>query len=494
MNLPERIHDEGVVNAKGFSKWMHAFEARVSHERDYFVEMIGLLVASGMPVLAALQSIRKEIRSPGMLHIIKELEDHILSGSTLSFALEQSGLFRTQTIALIRIGEESGRLSQNLKLVAKQEAKDRSLRSKVRGAMMYPMLVLSLTLVIGIGISWFILPKLAAVFSSLNLNPPLITKVLIAFGLFLGDWGGVVIPTVIVWLAVLLYVIFFYKKTKHLGQSFLVRMPGIGPLMQQVELARMGFLVGTLLDAGVPLTEALRSLEQSTDVPWYRKLYTHLREQVEEGHAFQRAFESFPKANKLVPIPIQQLIAAGEQSGNLSGILLTISASYEEKTEETTKNLTVLIEPLLLVIVWGGVVTVALAVILPIYNLIGGLSDATGPTSAPVVDVAPKESESVSPLQSSATTSDDVADILQQATTTDSIVATATEIRILDTEIGYLNTRSGPGKEFPVVTTVLPGSTFEVIEEDGEWVHVRLTDDLDAWVNKQYAEYIAQTE
>jgi type II secretory pathway component PulF len=470
---------------------MHAFEARVSHERDYFVEMIGLLVASGMPVLTALQSIRKEIRSPGMLHILKELEDHILSGSTLSYALEQSGLFRAQTIALIRIGEESGRLSQNLKLVAKQEAKDRSLRGKVRGAMMYPLLVLSLTLIIGVGISWFILPKLATVFSSLNLNPPLITKVLIAFGLFLGEWGGVVIPTVIVWLAILLYIIFFYKKTKHIGQSFLVHMPGIGPLMQQVELARLGFLVGTLLDAGVPLTEALRSLEQSTDVPWYRKLYTHLREQVEEGHAFQRAFESFPRANRLVPIPIQQLIAAGEQSGNLSGTLLTISASYEEKTEETTKNLTVLIEPVLLVIVWGGVVTVALAVILPIYNLIGGLSDATGPSSPPVEQVVSPAQQVIPEVQQLSTSTDDIADILQQSTEP---VVVSREVRILETEVGFLNTRSGPGKEFTVVTTILPGTTYSVIAEEGEWVHIQLTEDMDAWVSNKYVEFITQTE
>ena len=106
----------------------------------------------------------------------------------------------------------------------------------------------------------------------------------------------------------------------------------------------------------------------------YQDIYSKLREAVEEGRSIKKSFLLYPEVNILLPLPIQQMIVAAEQSGHLADTLKTIGDIYEEKTETTTKNISVLLEPLLLVIVWLGVVAVALAVILPIYSLIGGLN------------------------------------------------------------------------------------------------------------------------
>lgn len=341
-------------------------------ERDYFVENLSMLVAAGMPILSVLDAIAKELRSRRMKKVLTLVREDIESGSPIWKALQKTNLFADHTTSLIRLGEESGKLTENLKVVAIEQEKDRVFRSKLRSAMMYPVFVLLLTVIIGVGIAWFILPKLALVFAQLRITLPLITRVLVSVGIFLGKYGQYVVPTAIAIIAVLFYFIFSFTKTKAIGQFILFSLPGIKQLIKEVELARLGYLLGTLLDAGLPITQALNSLASATEISPYRKLYEHLRYSVEDGNSFQKSFGSFRRADHLIPVPIQQLIVAGEQSGTLSGTLLKIGQTYETKSDTTTKNLAVILEPILLVIVWLGVVAVALAVILPIYSLIGG--------------------------------------------------------------------------------------------------------------------------
>jgi type IV pilus assembly protein PilC len=350
------------------------FNIGLGKERDYLVENLSMLVASGMPILEAIAAVGAETKSRRIKKLVAEMSGDIEAGLSFSKTLEHSGLFSAQAVALIRIGEESGRLSENLKVLAVEETKERELKSKLRSAMMYPVFVLSLTVIIGTGIAWFILPKLATVFNQLRLDLPLVTKILIVLGTFLGRYGFYVVPIFLAVLVILIYFIFIFSKTKSLGQTILFSLPGIREMMKEIELARFGYLLGTLLSAGILVTEALDSLARATALSRYRVFYQSLKQNVAEGNSFKKSFSLYSKINKLIPIPIQQLIMAGEKSGNLPETLLKIGHNYEERTEITTKNLTIVLEPILLVIVWLGVVAVALAVILPIYNLIGGLN------------------------------------------------------------------------------------------------------------------------
>ena len=139
-----------------------------------------------------------------------------------------------------------------------------------------------------------------------------------------------------------------------------------------MEIARLGYLLGTLLNAGLPITHAFDSLAEATEISQYKKLYLHLSSSIGDGNSIQKSLASFKHVNRLIPRPVEQLIVAGEQSGTLAQSLLKIGQVYETKADAVTKNLMVILEPVLLVIVWLGVVAVALAVILPIYSLIGG--------------------------------------------------------------------------------------------------------------------------
>ena len=350
------------------------FTFGLGKERDYFVENLSMLISGGMPIIGALDAIAQELRSRRMKNIIAAIKSDIESGSPLWRTLAKTSLFPEHAVSLIRLGEKSGKLTQNLKVVAIEQEKERVFKSKLRSAMMYPAFVLSLTVIIGVGIAWFILPKLATVFAQLKITLPLITKILIGAGTFLGNYGGYVVPAAIAVMAMLFFFVFSFSKTKFVGQFILFSSPGIKDLIKEVEVARFGYLLGTLLEAGLPITHALDSLASATEISPYRKLYLHLRDSVSDGNSIQKSFAVFSHTNRLIPAPIQQLVVAGEQSGTLSATLLKIGQIYETKSDTTTKNLTVILEPILLVIVWLGVVAVALAVILPIYNLIGGFN------------------------------------------------------------------------------------------------------------------------
>lgn len=354
--------------------WINSFHIGISKERDYLVENLSMLIAGGMTVLLAIDAVSADMKSRNMKNILATLRDDIEGGFPLWKAFEHSGIFRDHTISLVRLGEETGKLSENLKLVAEQEEKDRIFRSKIKSAMMYPVFVLSLTVVVGVSIAWFILPRLATVFAQLRVELPLLTKWLIASGTFLGEYGVVAIPVFFLFIGFVLFFIFSFSKTKFIGQAMLFTIPGIKKLFQEVELARFGYLLGTLLQAGVPVIQSLDSLYNATLFPRYKKFYEYLRDSVQEGNSFQKSFASYKNSSILVPTTIQRLITTGEQSGNLPETLIKISATFEDRTENTTKNITVILEPILLVVIWLGVVAVALAVVLPIYSLIGGLN------------------------------------------------------------------------------------------------------------------------
>ena len=174
-------------------------------------------------------------------------------------------------------------------------------------------------------------------------------------------------------LIVFVYFIFFFKRTRFVGQAFLFKFPGVGQLMKETELARFGYLLGTLLDAGIPIVGALNSLEEATGFQRYKKLYRHLCQGAEEGHSFAQSFAAYRKSRVLIDLPVQHLITAAEQSGRLPETFLKIGRRFESKIDITTKNLATILEPVLLIIIWLGVAFLALAIILPIYSLIGGL-------------------------------------------------------------------------------------------------------------------------
>lgn len=201
---------------KSPSSFSDRFFVASRQDRSALLENLSLLVSSGMGLSLALETMFADARSHGMQRILGRLRDDVESGFPLWKALDRTKLFGESTVALLKIGEETGRLSENLQLVNEREEKERALRSRLRSAMLYPTFVFVLTAGIGVGIAWFILPELSRVFSELRITLPLPTKVLIALGGFFERYGTVAVPVFFVGLIVLIYFLFFFRKTRFI--------------------------------------------------------------------------------------------------------------------------------------------------------------------------------------------------------------------------------------------------------------------------------------
>lgn len=341
--------------------------------REYFAANLALLLKSGVAIGDALDSLSTTTHSQSLKKALQQMQADIDAGYNLSRALERSGIASGQTLALVRLGESSGRLVENLELAAQQDEKRHTFHSKVRSALIYPAFVLSLTILVGLGVAWFLLPKLAATFSQLHVPLPFVSKVMIAFGVFLRDHGIVAVPIGAAIVGAIGYVLFGYGPTKFIGQSILFKIPGIGRLLREVEISQFGYLLGTLLNAGLSITQALNLLAEATSSYRYHTLYAYLSKTLDEGYSFKESLSRNKNSARLLPLAVQQMVIAGEKSGSLPAVLLTIGHSYEQKADITTANLEAIIEPVLLVVVWVGVMLVAVAVIVPIYSLVGGL-------------------------------------------------------------------------------------------------------------------------
>ncbi|MGE5327784.1 MAG: type II secretion system F family protein [Thiobacillus sp.] len=342
-------------------------------ERDFILENTALLISAGIGISESVSIVAESLKSRQLKKVLARVIESLEEGIPFWKSLDMVGLFNDNYINLIKVSEGSGRLIDNLKLIVSQQQKDRTFKAKVRAAMIYPGIVFSLIIVIGLGIAWFVLPKLLSAFTGMKLKVPLITQLLMNFGSFLQDYGYIFVPTFLIGLFLLFYFMFIFKKTRFIGQAILIHVPVAKDIMKQTEIARFGFVLSGLLKSGLPVIEAIDSLIKTSTYRPYTKFYKHLYSKIEEGYSFKNSFISYKSSKKLIPLPIQQMIIAGEKSGNLPDVLEKIALIYEEKVDVSAENLAILLEPLLLIIIFAAVLTIALAVIIPIYSLIGNM-------------------------------------------------------------------------------------------------------------------------
>ncbi len=341
-------------------------------EKNNFIENLAVLLNSGLSVIDALKTIETETRVKQVRKIIRKVIDDVENGIALWRAMDNQDFFSPYALALIRIGEESGALSKNMEYLSAQQEKNRALRSKVKMAMIYPAIVLTLTGVITTGLAWFVLPQLVGVLTSLNVQLPLVTRIIIVIADFFKQHGSVAVPLVAVF-SMLVIAVCKYTRLRGPVQQMMMRVPGIGKLALYATIAQFGVILGSLLKAGVPMLESIRSTADVMDMVYYRKFFYRLADEIEVGQSFASAFQHLPETRKLIPESVQQLIITGERSGKMADMLLRIADIYEKKAEESATKLPIILEPMLLLFIGGLVGTIAFAIIVPIYSIVGNV-------------------------------------------------------------------------------------------------------------------------
>ncbi len=369
--------EKKVVKASGDKKGIGAFFTSINNigmgkQRMIFVQNMAMMLGAGLSVLDALRTLALETRNRAMKKIMGRIKESVESGVPLWKSMEQQYLFTPYEIALIHIGEDAGHLARNMDYLSIQQEKDNGLRSKVKIAMIYPTIVLTLMFIVVMGLGLFVLPNLVTVLISLNADLPLTTRIVIQITNIFNDHGVIMVPWIIAaFIGFLL--LGKYTKFRIVTQWLVFHTPGIGSLAHEATIARFGVILGGMLQAGVPLVESLKSLEEVTHTVSHKIFYKKLLDRILIGDSFSASFASIKGSKKLLPISVQQLIITGEQSGTLAETLLKISDIYDKKASQTAEKLPVVLEPMLLLFVGALVGTIAFAIITPIYGVVGNV-------------------------------------------------------------------------------------------------------------------------
>lgn len=362
-----KFKDKFKIFKRGFFVKIRSFG--LHNESNFFIQNLAVLVGAGIGIPDALSSVYSEVRSFRMRSAIREIMKNVDDGLSLSKAVNLAGIVVPHTLSLISLGEMSGRLSQNLQVASMQNEKEAMFRSRVRSALAYSSFVLVTALVVGIGVAWFVLPKLASFFADLNAPLPFLTRWIIKVGVFLQDYGYIFLPLFFGIFGIMAYFLFSFPKTKFIGHTILFHIPLIKRLILETEIARFGFFSGTMVKAGIPIQTVFEILPTTTTFGNYKTLYSFFSRKVLEGASFQKIFLQYKNLNSLFPLPVRQMIVASEKSGTLSETLLKIGNLYEAKVESTSKNIPAFLEPALLLFIGCLVAVLALGILMPVYSL-----------------------------------------------------------------------------------------------------------------------------
>ena len=268
------------------------------------------------------------------------------------------------------MGESSGTLSQNLLYLADEIKKDKELKSKVRAALIYPMVLLTATIAVVGFLTFFVFPKILPVLSGFNVELPATTRMLIAILDFSKAYGVISVIILFFLLLVGRYVYRSVRPIRYFIHRNLLRAPVLGTLIQYVNIANFSRILGLLLKSGVHIVEAINITSTTFSNLVYCDAFAGSAEAIRRGESLATYLDKQPK---IFPSLLVGIVSIGETTGNLEENLTYLAGHYMEETDEALKTLTTLLEPLLLVGMGLVVGFVALSIILPIYSLSQGV-------------------------------------------------------------------------------------------------------------------------
>lgn len=336
-----------------------------------FTKHLSIFIKSGIPLPEAVKTLRDQAKSAKFKDVLSKVLKEIENGQTFEAALGKfPQVFDPLYLGLVRIGEESGTLEQNLEYLADQLKKEYEFKKKVQGALLYPAIIFITVAVVGTGVSVFVLPKLTELFTSLDVELPITTKILLFFADLMKNYGILVLAAVIT-IPLLLKVLVSLPKVKPHWHKFLLSIPVMGKFLQNVQLTGFCRNFGIMLKSGLPLNSAIETLKDSTSNLVFKSYVAQIENSLSKGKTLEEELSS-PRY-KFIPPIVSKMVGVGEQSGTLEDSLLYLGDFFEGEVDNASKNLTNILEPIILLVIGGIVAFVALAIITPIYELTGSI-------------------------------------------------------------------------------------------------------------------------
>lgn len=331
----------------------------------YITRQLSTMITAGLTLVEALALLRQQLRSPAAIKLITQVEEEVRGGKSFAETLEKHPkVFPSVYLALVRAGEASGKFDTILARLADNLEKSRDFRSKIRGVMLYPSIVMGgMALVSGI-VMTVVVPKLTSLYKDFGVELPLPTKILIAMSdFFVNFW--LILVILIAGIGFAAWRFSHTKTGKYAIATVSLQMPIVGPLLKQSTLVEITRTLSLLVDGGVPILSALRIAQEATSNVLFKDGFIEAAKKVEKGFPLSEHLTNSP----LFPPILGQMVAVGEQTGKLGESLLRISQYFEAEADTMVRSLTTIIEPLIMVVLGFGVGFLVIAILMPIYSL-----------------------------------------------------------------------------------------------------------------------------
>jgi len=367
--LPVLIREEGGKYAvmKDLSR---IWEGVNNKELVAFFRQFSVLIEAKVPVTSALLAIAEETENSYFRIILKETKDDVDDGMSLSEAFgKHMDVFSPLAVNLIHAGEVSGGLQHSIGFVADTLEKDYILVSKIKSALYYPAFVLGVAGIIGFLVVAFIVPKITVVLKDFGADLPWYTKVIMATSDFLAVYWW----TVVLLVGGLIWAFIYYIRTpdgRRAWDEQIFSIPVAGKIAQYIFIARLSENLGILLNGGIPIIRSLSIVSGIVGNQTFQAIILDAAEEVRKGGNMSTAFFRA----KQIPHLVSQMVKIGEESGTISAILGNVASFYSQEVDGMTRNLTTLLEPILIVALGIGVAILVVGILLPIYNVVGNFS------------------------------------------------------------------------------------------------------------------------
>lgn len=330
-----------------------------------FTRQLAAMLRAGLPITRALATLFEQTQSAALKKAIEEIRGDIEKGSNFADALSHHpDIFSDLYISTIRVGEETGNMEEILDRIAGFLEREMDIKARVKGALLYPVVLLVVATGLITFLVTYVLPKFRKVFYSANVPLPLPTHLMFKLSEFVQNyWYAILVFTILIFFG--FYIAAKNKKSRYFIDKFKLKLFLFGPLLRKVGVSRFARSLETLVRSGVDLGRSFQVIKGSIGNVVLEKVMDKIRENVMRGGSISEPL----RRSKEFPPMISQMISVGEETGNMEDMLREVSESYDREVDFTIKMLTGILEPLLLVVMGGIVLFIALSLYLPLFKM-----------------------------------------------------------------------------------------------------------------------------
>lgn len=335
-------------------------------EKMLFVHHLQIMTKAGLPIVSALKILSQEIQNKKFRAVIGEVKAEVEKGKQLSEALgKYPKIFPSIYVNMVAAGETAGKMEDALQNISGQMKQSHELASKIRGALIYPAVILIAMGGIAIEIVFFVLPKLMTMFEEFNAELPLPTRVLIFITKLAQNYGVFLILGIIL-LIILMSYLYRQPRIKRQVHALSLHIPIMGPIIKKINLAGFTLTLSSLLQSAVPIIEAVRVTAQVQSNIIYREALLEVSEQLKKGDTLSAILKKY---ENIFPAMVTEMIMVGEETGGVEQMLKEMSDYYAGEVTQTMQNFSTVIEPVIILALGLATAGIAVAVIMPMYSL-----------------------------------------------------------------------------------------------------------------------------